>query len=93
MVMMAWMERVRLLPASSRCGLGDSFQLPDNLVQVCDLLTPQASRYQLRLTCTLSDAIILLLRSYWQGYFKGQVYGSFTFTCCDSQGANKCPGH
>lgn len=86
MVVMAWMERERLLPASSRCGPGDSFQLPDNLEQVCDLLTPQASHYQLRLTCTLSDAIILLPRGYWQGDFKGQVYGSFSFTCCDSQG-------
>ncbi len=79
MVVMAWVERERPLPASSRCGPGDSFQLPDNLVHACDPLTPHASCYQLRLTCTLSDAIISLLRGYWQGDFKGQVYSPCSF--------------
>ncbi len=69
MVVMAWVERERPLPASSHCGPGDSFQIPDNLAQACEPLTPD----QLRLTCTLSDAIISLLRHYWQGDFKGQV--------------------
>lgn len=77
---------------SSRCGPGDSFQLPDNLVQAFDLLTPQASRYQLRLTCTLTDAINLLLRRYWQGDCKSQGLW-LLHICLWLSGSNKVPGH
>lgn len=67
------------------CGPGDTIQLPDNLAQACDPLTPQPSCYQLPLTHTHTDAIILLHRVYWHRGFKlGPWPHSFQSVCSQS---------
>lgn len=73
-------------PSSSPCcGPRDGIQLPDNLAQDRDPLTPQPSCYQLPLTHTQSDAIILLQRVYWHRGFKAWACGPIPFSLC-SQG-------
>lgn len=68
-------------PSSSPCcGPRDSIQLPDNLAQDRDPLTPQPSCYQLPLTHTQSDAIILLQRVYWHRGFKAWACGPIPFS-------------
>lgn len=68
-------------PSSSPCcGPRDGIQLPDNLAQACDPLTPQPSCYQLPLTHTQSDAIILLQRVYWHRGFKAWACGPIPFS-------------
>lgn len=51
-------------------GVVESIQLSVNLAQAHEPLTPQPSCYQLTLTPTQSDAIILLQRLYWHRGFK-----------------------
>lgn len=60
----------------------DGIQLPDNLAQACDLLTPPPSCYQLPLTHTQSDTIILLQRVYWHRGFKAWACGLIPFSLC-----------
>lgn len=68
-------------PSSSPCcGPRDGIQLPDNLAQARDPLTPQPSCYQLPLTHTQSDAIILLQRVYWHRGFKAWACGPIPFS-------------
>lgn len=61
--------------ARNRCapavGQGNGIQLPDDLAQTRNPLTPQDLPYQLPLTYTVSDAIILLQRVCWESGFKG----------------------
>lgn len=67
-------------PSSPCCGPRDGIQLPDNLAQARDPLTPQPSCYQLPLTHTQSDAIILLQRVYWHREFKAWACGPIPFS-------------
>lgn len=74
------------------CGPRDGIQLPDNLAQACDPLTPPPSRYQLPLTHTQSDTIILLQRVYWHRGYKAWACGPILSLSMLS-GLNDCPPH